>query len=256
MHVSQAATPLERALLNEWNDTHATTRRMYGDLGELTGDEAVNLIRQPQSAESRDRVLLHLIELEHAGHLYAGKVVMKSFLALAFRLARTSTSVRSLWRHSPTDATATTISALWEVIHTYPLHRTHSVAGNIRLECVKLLEKGFGAVSEVNTIAVDDETLEYLVDANANPVEDSFRDLVTLLTWAIDTGTLTPDEVRLLTRIELAEGNPGEERERAAAELDISRETLNRRVHRIRTKLMNAVCGDVSERAPYAPRRS
>lgn len=256
MHVSSTATPLERALLNEWNDTHATTRHTYGALGELTGDEAVNLIRQPQTAESRDRILLHLLELEHAGHPYAGKVVMKSFLALAFRLARTSTSVRALWRHSPTDATATTIGALWEVIHTYPLHRTNSVAGNIRLECVKLLEKGFGAITDVDSIAVDDETLEYLVDANAEPVEDAFRDLVTLLTWAIDTGTLTADEVRLLTRIELAEGNPGEERVRAADELGISRETLNRRVHRIRTKLMNAVCGDVAERSPYAPRRS
>lgn len=256
MHVSHAATPLERALLNEWNDTLATTRHTFGALGELTGDEAVNLIRQPQTAASRDSVLIQLLELEHAGHQPAGKVVMKSFLALAFRLARTSASVRDIWRHSPTDATATTIGALWEVIRTYPLHRSNSVAGNIRLECIKLLEKGFGAVTEVDTIAVDDETLEYLVDANTEPVDDAFRDLVTLFTWAIDNGTLTADEVRLLTRIELAEGNPGEERERAAEELGISRETLNRRVHRIRTKLMSAVCGDVTERTPYAPRRS
>ncbi|KDA07186.1 hypothetical protein DC31_00250 [Microbacterium sp. CH12i] len=180
---------------------------------------------------------------------------MKSFLALAFRLARTSASVRDIWRHSPIDATATTIGALWEIIRCYPLHRTNSVAGNIRLECVKLLEKGFGAVTEVAWTAVDDETLEHLVDTNTEPTNDPIRDLVTLFTWAIDNGTLTGDEVRLLARIELADGNPGKERELAAEELGISRDSLNRRVHRIRTKLMTAVCGDVTERAPYAPRR-
>lgn len=255
MHVSHAAITLERALLNEWNDTLATTRHTYGTLGDLTGDEAVNLIRQPQTAEARDLILLELLELEHAGHVAAGKVVVKSFLALAFRLARTSSSVREIWRHSPTDATATTIGALWEVVHTYPLHRSTSAAGNIRLECIKLLEKGFGTIAEVDTVTVDDATLEYLVDSSTEPVEDTFRDLVTLLTWAIDNDVLTRDEVRLLTRIELAEGNPGKERALAAEELGISRETLNRRVHRIRTKLMTAVCGDVAERTPYAPRR-
>lgn len=255
MHVSHAATTLERALLNEWNETLAATRHTYGTLGELTGDEAVNLIRQPQSAEERDLILIELLRLEHAGHGAAGKVVMKSFLALAFRLARKSSSVRDIWRHSPTDATATTIGALWEVIRTYPLHRTSSVAGNIRLECIKLLEKGFGTIAEVDTVTVDDETLEHLVNTTAEPVDDAFRDLVTLLTWAIDHDILTRDEVRLLTRIELADGNPGEERALAAEELGISRETLNRRVHRIRTKLMTAVCGDVAVRTPYAPRR-
>jgi len=255
MHVSTSATPLERALLNEWNNTIATKLHSFGDLGALTGDEAVNLIRRPQPAEDRDQILLRLLTLEHEGDEIAGKVVMKSFLALAFRLARTSASVRTIWRHSPTDATATTIGALWEVIRTYPLHRTNSVAGNIRLECVKLLERGFGSINEVAWTAVDDDTLEHLVDSNAEPVEDPIRDLITLFTWSIDNGILTGDEVRLLARIELADGNPGEERERASRELGISRDTLNRRVHRIRTKLMQAVCGDVAERTPYAPRR-
>ncbi|KDA07187.1 hypothetical protein DC31_00255 [Microbacterium sp. CH12i] len=65
MHVSNTATPLERALLNEWNSTLATARHSFGALGELTGDEAVNLIRQPQPAEDRDRILIQLLTLEH-----------------------------------------------------------------------------------------------------------------------------------------------------------------------------------------------
>ena len=85
--------------------------------------------------------------------------------------------------------------------------------------------------------------------------EDPFRDLVTILTWAIDSGTLTRDEIQLLVRIELSD-KPSEEREIAADDLGVSRETLNRRVSRIRAKLMKAVCGDIQERVPYAPRRS
>lgn len=62
--------------------------------------------------------------------------------------------------------------------------------------------------------------------------------------------------VQLLARIELAEGDPGTAREEAADELGVSRETLNRRVLSIRTKLMQAVCGDMETKVSYAPRRS
>src|SRR3546814_9805727 len=60
---------------------------------------------------------------------------------------------------------------LWEIIRTYPMHRTSSVAGNIRLECIKLLERGFGASTDVE-LAVDDETLEHLVNADAARSEE------------------------------------------------------------------------------------
>ena len=63
MHVYNAATTLERALLNEWNSTLATLRHDYGVLGELTGDEAIELIRRPQLAEDRDQILSRLLEL-------------------------------------------------------------------------------------------------------------------------------------------------------------------------------------------------
>jgi hypothetical protein len=256
MRVSSQSTTLERALLDEWNSTLANRSHDFNGLGIITCDEAIEAIRRPQPSEDRDRFLLGLLELERAGDEIAGRVVLKSFLPLAFRLARTCSSTRQLWRHSPTDATATTIAALWEVIHTYPLHRTNSVAGNIRLECIKLLEKGLGTHEEVE-VTVDDETLERLVnDTTEVWGDDAFNDLVVLFTWAIDTGTLTREEVQLLARIELTENNPGDERDAAAAELGISRETLNRRVCRIRTKLMRAVSGDVQERVPYAPRRS
>lgn len=101
---------------------------------------------------------------------------------------------------------------------------------------------------------IEDELLEKI--AGPDESDDVLRDLVTILTWAIDSGTLRRDEVQLLARIELAEGDPGVAREEAAAELGVSRETLNRRVCRIRTKLMQAVSGDMEAKVSYAPRRS
>lgn len=257
MNVTTTSTPLERALFDEWNSRLADATETYGCLGTLTGEQLLEVIRRPQELDERDHVLIELLELDRAGHPTAGRILLQSFLPLAFRQARTSAATRDLWRHSPTDATATTISALWEVIHTYPLHRRHSVAGNIRLEAVKLLATTLGAHVD-KEVTVEAGFLEHLVNLNADPdaTEDAFKDLVTLFTWAIESHTLTRDEVRLLARIELAEGDPGEAREDAAHELGLSRETLNKRVYRIRTKLMTAICGEVQVKVGYAPRRT
>lgn len=248
-------SPLADQLFDEWNATHGHSTHLFGALGELTGEEAVQLIRQPQSKESRDAILLTLLTLEHDGDTFAGRVLLKSFMPLALRLPSSCSSTRDLWRHSPADARTATIGVLWEVLHNYPLHREANVSGNIRLETIKLLDRSYG--NKLDEISVDDDTLEYLVNEDdVYAGDDTFRDLVTILTWAIDSETLRRDEVQLLARIELAEGDPRDARKLAADELGISRETLNRRVSRIRTKLMHAVCGDVQATVAYAPRRS
>jgi len=249
-----ATSPLATHLFDEWNATLANTTHHFGDLGELTGDEAVDLIRMPQPAADRDAVLLALLMLEHEGDTIAGRVILKSFLPLAFRLARTSSSTHAIWMHNRGDATSSAIGVLWEVIHSYPLTRVSSVSGNIRGEMIKLLAAGFGSPRSVDDVPVEIEVLDKIVGADES--DDVFRDLVTILTWAIDSGTLRREEVQLLARIELAEGDPGEAREAAAEELGISRETLNKRVSRIRSKLMRAVSGDVGAKVAYAPRRS
>ncbi|MGC5224528.1 hypothetical protein ACPW96_18335 [Micromonospora sp. DT81.3] len=254
MTTSTGTSPLATHLFDEWNATLADTLHQFGALGELTCDEAVDLIRMPQPAEQRDAVLLELLTLEHDGDTVAGRVILKSFLPLAFRLARTNGHTRDLWMHDRADATTTAIGVLWEVIHSYPLTRRAAVSGNIRGEMLKLLESGFGSPRSVDDVAVEDDMLDRIV--GADETDDVFRDLVTILTWAIDSGALRRDEVQLLARIELAEGDPGQAREDTAAELGISRETLAKRVSRIRGKLMHAVCGDVQAKVAYSPRRS
>ena len=247
-------TPLADQLFYEWNTTHAHTLHRFGSLGELTGEEAVKLIRQEQRKNERDAVLIELLTLEHQGDAFAGRVLLKSFLPLALRMPATVSSMRSMWQHSPADARTAAIGVLWEILHTYPLHCASSVAGNIRGRTLKGLCRWFGSQDSVEDTAIEDEVLEKI--AGPDESDDIFRDLVTILSWAIDSGTLRRDEVQLLARIELAEGDPGQARDDAASDLGISRETLNKRVSRIRHRLMTAVSGDLETKIPYAPRRS
>ena len=77
---------------------------------------------------------------------------------------------------------------------------------------------------------------------------DTFHDLVTVLTWAIDTEALTPDDVRLLARFDLGELH---ERDELAEDLGIGRASLTRRVYRIRVKLMEAVQAHIRENGTW-----
>lgn len=254
MNVTSTATSLEAVLYDEWNDHLAHATHDYGAIGILTGEELLELVQRPQPVDDRDQILITLLELDRSGHAQAGRVLLQAFLPLAIRQARTSGATNELWKHSRADAVATQISALWEVIHTFPLHRRSSVAGNIRKEALKILHSSLGH-HVGKEFTVSEGFLEHLVNQDAEVQDDAFRDLVTIFTWAIEAGILSRDEIKLLARIELADEDPGAVREAAAEELGVSRETLNRRIHRIRTKLMTAVSGDVQNRVRYAPRR-
>jgi hypothetical protein len=259
MYVSSSQRTLERDLLADWNRNIADIPHTYEGLGTYTGEEVQSLIRQKRDQGAQDALLLALIALEHAGDKVAGQAIVKSFLPLAFRLARTSAATRDIFRVSTTDATATTISVLWEVIHTYKVEEwTHSVAGYIRGQMLHVLETSFNTPKDVEKVSVDEQTFNEIVEVPS--LEDEpmavFKDLVTILTWAVDSGTLRRDEIEILVRIELAVDSPSNARDNLAEELGTSRESLNRRLHRIRTKLMNAVSGDLSSKLTYASRRS
>jgi len=255
MNVTTTALPLETVLTNEWDTELADSIHRFGPLGTLTCTEVIELLRTTKADEQRDHILITLLDLNHAGMDVAGKVVIRAFMPLALGYARTSAATRDLYRHSRFDATDTVLAAFWEVVATYPVEaRRTSVAGNLRGRMMKAL-RGFGSHVgvEYNT---SDEYLEDLVNGDAQePEEDALEELRTLFTWAIDTEVLTRDEVVLLVKIELAETDPGQAREDAAAELGITRETLNKRVYRIRNKLIQAVCGDIQTKVKYAPRR-
>lgn len=262
MNVITSSLPLLDTLNSEWNDQLSVSTYDFGSLGSMTGSHALHLVQQKQDTEQRDAILLELLKLEGAGHPVAGRVILQSFLPLVVGYARTSAATRNLWRHSRADAIATTISAIWEVITVFldEVGSGHSrnIAGRIRSNLIKTLSCFAGHVGTEYNVACD-----FLEDlGNNDPTnelgiiqDDPTQELITLFTWAIDHCILAREEIHLLVRIELAEGDPGAARDDAAHDLGISRESLNRRVHRIRTKLMTAVCGDVQTKVKYAPRR-
>lgn len=262
MNVITSSLPLLDSLNSEWNEQLSAATYDFGSLGSMIGRQALNLVQQKQDTVQRDVILLELLELEAAGHPVAGRVILQSFLPLVVGYARTSAATRNLWRHSRSDAIATTISAAWEVITVFldevgPSHR-RNIAGRIRSNLIKTLSCFASHVGTEYNVACD-----FLEDlGNADPTnelgiihDDPAQELITLFTWAIDHGVLARDEIHLLVRIELSECDPGDARNDAAHDLGITRESLNRRVHRIRTKLMTAVCGDVQTKVKYAPRR-
>lgn len=250
MNVTATPTALAHRLRHEWDDRLAHEIYDLGDeLGEMTGRDALNHV---QHGHDRDATLIALLREHHAGNPIAARIVVQAFLPAAISHAHRSRSTRAMWRHNPEDAIVTTISALWEAVHTYPLEKTMNVAGNLRWALTSIVHTSFSG--HENELAVTDEQLDELVEPRET--EDAFKELITIFTWAVETGAITREEIQLLARIELADSDPGQARDDAAFELGISRETLNRRVHRIRTRLMTAVCGDVSAKVGYAPKRT
>ena len=192
----------------------------------------------------QDQMLHALLLAAAEGDEIAEAIVLHHMLPKAVHLARSCAALRS---HSPADAVATAIGAMWEAIRTYPLHRSSSVHGNLGLNALSIISRTLGAGHRKGSeeYPTSDEGLAaaMLLEGGVATLEpewgdDSFRDLVTVLRWATDTGVLSCDEVRILARCDLGDDD---ERQALADQLGLTRQSLNRRVHRVRTKLIEAV---------------
>ena len=109
------------------------------------------------------------------------------------------------------DAAWSAFSAMWEAVKTYPLHRTASVASNLGLNALAVINKTLGLPrNHVDVIGVSDEDLEAKMNESADAQsaepewdDSAFHDLVKVLSWAAETGTLTRDEISILARADL-----------------------------------------------------
>ena len=229
-------------LCMEWDRDFAGRTHDFGSLGMLEcGDleEALHIVKKPEA----DRRLHILLSQAAAGDKVAERVVLQVMLPKTAQLARTCACLRSL---SPADAAWSAFGAMWEAVKTYPLHRTTSVAGNLGLNALAVINETLGLPrNHVDEIGVLDEDLEAKMNegAEARSTEpewgdSSFHDLVKVLTWAADTGALTRQEISILARADLGDDT---DRVSLADELGSTRASLSKRVWRIRTKLMEAV---------------
>jgi hypothetical protein len=226
----------------EWDRDFADRAHDFGSLGILDCG-ALETVLHTASKVDADRQLHVLLSQAASGDKIAERVVLQVMLPKTAQLARTCACLRSL---SPADAAWSAFSAMWEAVKTYPLHRTRSVAGNLGLNALAVINESLGLPrNHVDEVGVPDEDLEAKMNEgtearSAEPEwgDSSFHDLLKVLTWAADTGTLTRQEISILARADLGEES---DRESLADELQSTRAALSKRVWRIRTKLMEAV---------------
>ena len=251
-------------LLNrEWQTRYATATYDFDGLGCMTGAELVqHLSARDVPKADQDARLHQAITLSHAGRTpaaqAAGRAVLQRMIPSAVRLAATCTALVSI---STDEAIGTAVSCLWQAIQCYPAHIRRSVQGTLQLDTLNLINSSEGFVRRarrrMDVVPTEDSTLDVLADREgeidyelgASVTGDrSFDDLVRVLTWAIDTKVLEREEVSILARADL--GDAGDRAE-LAKDLGCTEGTMNKRVWRIRTKLVNAVRSYVAEHGSW-----
>lgn len=220
-----------------WNTRLADVPTELGSFGRVTPRSLVTRIRQTADLDARDRLVRELVDLAQSGVDAAEQLLLLLMLPRAVHLTRTCRGLRVL---PVRDAQAIAVGALWEAIRELPPTATTAVLHRIGLDALKIVTRTATAAIDVPEVAIEDEALHRLVDAPdaSAPADSTIRELAAMLRWAIDTGTLTAEEVRQLAVVDL--GEPAD-RARLARELGIERTSLTRRAHRIRGRLRDGV---------------
>lgn len=250
-----AQTGLLEALRIEWSGSLTDRAHDFPGIGTRScGELEVEL--KAATGREQDRLLHALLTAGHDGDALAERVLLQHMLPKAVHLARTCRGLRALTLsdHTPVDAVSTAIGAMWESIRRYPLNRVEKVKANIGMDALLIVNKSMSP-GDPGEHATEDVHLEQVLQDQGKSAalepewgDDTFHDLVTVLTWAIDTEALTPDDVRLLARFDLGELH---ERDELAEDLGIGRASLTRRVYRIRVKLMEAVQAHIRENGSW-----
>lgn len=232
-------------LTTEWQERFSQMTHGFQGIGERLCSE-LELELRATTGEENDRLMLALVLAVQDGDRLAERVLLNHLMPNAIHHSRTCRGLRSL---SPADAVGTSIGATWEAIRQYKTHRARSVRANLGMEALSIITTRLGSAVDVE-YATEDAALEVEVSRTAISAftpqwgDDADRDLVEVLRWAIETGVLDRDEVRILARYDLGtryDADAQASRTALAHELGVARDSLNRRVLRIRNKLIEAV---------------
>lgn len=192
------------------------------------------------SAADSDALLHALLELQHAGEEDAGRVLLQTMLGSVHRLTATARG-RGL-----VDGEADAITAMWDAIASYPLHRSSKVAANLALEALSSLQKALSsdlpASDGLEDLAHWEQACGRLSGSQGPSASEEAAEA---LLWALDHEVLTRDEVALLTSIYITGEASASSAELGAAR-GLSAAALRQRQHRAVRKLADAV------RAEYA----
>lgn len=162
-------------------------------------------------AERADRILLALLRLARDGDSLAGRTVLQLMLGKAVRIATTRAG-----RDTKPSLEHTAVAALWTVIATYPIERRPAkVAANIAMETLRAV------TGELTHQLSETPTSPDVLAADLMPLTASERttadhELLDLLTWSVDAGTITAADATLI--LDIYTPAPGIEGGAAAAE--------------------------------------
>ncbi len=175
-----------------------------------------------------DAVLLALLHETHNGDQLAGRTVVQLMLGKAVRIAGSHAGRAPLH-----DLEACAVTALWDVIATYPVaRRPEKVAANIAMDTLNRVVAEFAHDRHEQAVSPDLLHPSHR-DDDSGPAD---LDLLNLLAWAVDNDTITAADASLL--VDMYVPAPGQTGGKTAAELHgmswaAARQRASRAVRRI-----------------------
>lgn len=229
--------PTTNALNHEWATTYCQ-RTLQLRSGAATGAQILSKIDSAQG-RNRDALLLELLQLAQDGQAFASRVLLQAMLPKAISNARRASGLRT---ETYADSIDIGISAMYTAIATYRVDATRtSVAAVLGFDALRIINDELKSVA--TTSGYEESELEAMINAEAaatDPHEDPspFHSIVRVLSWALDSNTLTQEEVQILANYELGDKT---ERAELVERLGTSREALRKRSLRLRHRLAVAL---------------
>lgn len=242
--IRECATPSARIELSQWVNTRPelVQAESFAELKALTFCEP-------------DAVLSVLLHAHQAGSSLAGSTLiefMRPKLSGMQKYARVANGVSVQAAYA--DRTAATLHAFWETISTY--RGTHrGIAGQLALNTLHKIT----ATTAVLDVAVDDAHFQ-IADAE-RAAEEFLRDddpteidVMDVLNWAVDQGTISDSDRTLITRSYMNED--GADIAALAQEMGITHAAARKRLSRSIARVRDAVCDHLNVPEPKIKRIS
>lgn len=235
-------------LNDEWARVYESTVWSFGNLGTLTGADALDVIRSAGRSRvanepSEQDTLLHGLLLEaRSGVKQCERLLLQYLVPIAAALAS-----RTRFENMATaDKVGFAIGIAWETIGSFNLKLTARIHSNLSFAILHALTphcRSKDALTSNEVTTTNDEVF-FEVVSDIHDLAPA-QELAHIFSWAINTGTCTNDEIALLARARLGDDSI----EDLALEFGVTKGSLYKRIERIQTRLIQAVRASFGARA-------
>ncbi|MGO3089945.1 MAG: hypothetical protein ACTII7_09695, partial [Galactobacter sp.] len=140
-----------------------------------------------------------------------------------------------------------TVALFWDVVMTYPLHRTQHVAGNVRGELLKAISRAYPTEVEANECPTAYETTStdvyrelFTAEGAGSANAEALEAVMTVLDWARTHQVLNEEQIKLLGSYFTINGGREARQEMAQSE-GITTKQLSHRVSKYTVVLRDAI---------------